>query len=379
MDRPTFPDMQAAAQAEIQSLAPHLTDFTTGSVLTALTIMQAMTAEQSIAVSVAEFRQSFVDTATGPTADDSTDYLQRRIVDFGGPARPAAVAALADQVLSRDSYVGAYTLNAGEQVRGVAPDGSPVVFEVAATVTLGSGATEVAFVSRCTATGRPGNVDAGTLTRCPALPPGLVVTQPARAAGGAPVLSDEDYRALYRLQVEAQTPGTVAAVEYGAKTVQGVRFATVDESNIAPENGGYVSVYIGDPDAGSTSTMVDDVDDALIDWRPCGQEVRVYGAAREELAWTVTVKLLAASTVVEADVIDAWIAYLDAASVGRRVYLSDGEAAIHARFGASVRACDIASDATPTAREIVPSQAYNAIRTAANGSGVTVVIVRVSE
>lgn len=377
-DRPTFDDLKESAATEIQALDPRLRDFTPGSALDALATTQAMAAEQSIAVSVAEFRQSFVATATGPTENDATDYLERRITDFGGPARPVATAATADQVLVRDSYVGAYTLNAGEQVRGTAPDGSPVVFEVVDAVTLGSGASEVAFVSRCTSTGRAGNVADDTLTSCPALPAGLSVTQSARAAGGAPVMSDEDYRSLYALEEEAQTPGTVAAIEYGAKTVTGVRFATVDEAHIAPSAGGYVAVYIGDPDAGSTSTMVDDVEDALIDWRAAGVEVRVYGAAREELAWTLAIKLLATSKVTEGDVIDAWIAYLDAVKVGRRVYLSDGEAHIHATFP-DVRACDIAADATPTAREIVPSVAYHAIRTAADGSDLTVTFTRVAE
>lgn len=377
-NRPTFDELQGAAKTEIQTLDPRLTDFTPGSVLAGLSITQAMAAEQSIAVSVAEFGQSFVATATGPTATDETDYLQRRITDFGGPERPAATAATADQVLTRDTFVGAYTLDAGETVRGTAPDGSPVVFQVKATVTLGTGDGFVDFVSECTTTGRAGNVDAGTLTSCPALPVGLTVTQPARAAGGAPVLSDEDYRALYALQIEAQTPGTVAAIEYGAKLVNGVRFATVDESKIAPELGGFVLVYIGDPDAGSTSTMVDDVRAELLNWRAGGVEVRIFGAEREELDWTITVKVLASSAITAQDIASAWIDYLDAVKVARRVYLSDGEAYIHATLGADVRSCDVAADATPTVREIVPSQPYYAIRTAADGSGVTVNLTRVS-
>jgi uncharacterized phage protein gp47/JayE len=377
-NRPTFDELLQSSKTEIQTLDPRLVDFTPGAVLAGLAIVHGMAAEQSIAVSVNEFRQSFVATATGPTENDATDYLQRRITDFGGPVRPVATAATTDQVLARGSYVGAYTLTAGDEVRGVAADGSPVVFQVKATVTLGTGDGSVDFVSECTTTGRAGNVDAGTLTNCPALPAGLTVTQPARAAGGAPVLSDEDYRALYALQVEAQTPGTVAAIEYGAKLVNGVRFATVDESKIAPADGGFVSVYIGDPDAGSTSTMVDNVRAELLNWRAGGVEVRIFGAEREELDWTITVKVLASSLIDAERVENAWIEYLDAVKVARRVYLSDGEAYIHATLGADIRSCDIAADATPTVREIVPSQPYYAIRTAANGSGVTVNLTRVS-
>jgi len=376
--KPTFDDYVTAARAVMQFNDPRLSDFSQGSVLSILSIVHAMAAEQSTAVSLAEFRNAYVATASGPTANDATDYLQRRIVDYGGPARPVATAATAEGELQRGTYVGAYTLVAGTEWRGTRPDGSQVIFEVVADVTLGISDAYVAFTGRCTATGRDGNVAAATLNRCPSIPSTLVVVQQVRASGGAEDLTDEQYRALFALYREAQTPGTVAALRYGALLVDGVRFATVDEAYMRAVDGGFVAVYIGDPDAGSDSALVAEVIDSLTDWRAAGTDVRVYGAARDELDFTLTVKMRAGTMYDATSILNAWITYLDEIEVGTTLYLSAGEAAIHERFGSVLLSCDIIADATPTLREIAPSAIYRAIRTADDGTGVTVALTLVA-
>ena len=77
------------------------------------------------------------------------------------------------------------------------------------------------------------------------------------------------------------------------------------------------------------------------------------------------------------DVALAAVAWLDDLAPSRSLYLSGYEAAVHAALGTDVRSVDITADSAPTSRVIAPSAAYKAIRTAADGGGLTITITRV--
>lgn len=377
VELPTFEELYAAGKTEAQTRQPSLTDFEPGSALDALTGSAAVSSDDVLRVALYRWQAAYVDTAKG------TD-LDRRIVDFGGPERLAASAAVVTLTITRGAYVGAYTLPYGTEVTGDAPDGSIVTFTTDGEATLEIAASSVDVQATCTATGRSGNVPEDTLDTVSGLPAGLTIGHADRAAGGSDGepytdAGDDLYRARYKLFLRAQQPGTVAALEYGSKLVAGVTFAVVDESTVDPESESYVGVYVGDPDGGSNDTLIEGVTTELENWRAAGIEVRVFGAEREEIDLTITATFRAEATVTEADVTTAAIAWLDELPPALPLYLSAYEAALHRAFPPSaypndLRSVEISIDSDPDARSLAPTEPYYAIRTAADGSGLTVTL-----
>jgi uncharacterized phage protein gp47/JayE len=366
---PTFQEFYDEAKGEIQDRDPRLTDFEAGSALDGLTGASAVLADDVMRVGLHRWKAAYVDTAEG-------DDLDVRITDFGGPARKPAAAAVVPLILTRGAYVGAYTVDAGTEVTGEAPDGSEVAFTVDEDIVLGLAASSATGQATCTATGRGGNVPEGTLDTITGLPSGLTIGHTQRAAGGAEKETNPAYRARYRLFLAAQQRGTVEALEYGAQLVPGVTFATVDESTSAWDAGGYVGLFIGDPDGSGNEELADLVRVEIDNWRAAGVEVQVFAAEREELDFTILVNLADTSAVTDIDMAEAAIAYLDELAPSKSLYLSRMEAAVHA-LGEDIRSADITCDGHGTDRVIEPTEAYKAIRTAADGGGLTITITRV--
>lgn len=367
---PTFQDLYDEAQAEMQARDARLTDFEPGSALDAVAGSSAVLGDGVLRVGLHRWRASYVETAE--RAD-----LDTRITDFGGPARKLAAAAVVPLTLTRGAYTGAYTINGGTTVSGVAPDGSAVAFTLDDDIVLGLAAGSATGTATCSATGRAGNVPAGTLTTITGLPAGLTIGHTQRAAGGTADELDPDYRARYRLFLAALERGTVEALEYGAKLVPGVTFATVDESTAGYSAGGYVGLFIGDPDGSGNDELAALVRTEIEHWRAAGIEVQTFAAEREEIDFTLVVKLAETSPLTDVDVALAAVAWLDDLAPSRSLYLSGYEAAVHAKLGTDVRSVDITADDSPGLRVIAPSAAYKAIRTAADGGGLTVTITRV--
>lgn len=372
---PTHAELVAAAQAEITGTDSRLTDFRAGSVLDAVANTGAMLGGEVMRWGVARFKSCFVDTAEGGDLD-------ALITSLGGPAREEATAATAYLTLTRSSYVGAYTITAGTEVYGTAPNGQRVTFEVVNDIVLGSGASSIGNRPAAAQTNGPDfNVPAATLVNIDGLPAGLAITQPQRAAGGAYEQSDDDYRAAFRLWRRTLAKGTPDALRYGALLVEGVSYATVDESDIADEDGGFVALYIGDPDAEANDALVDAVELSLetggedgTGFRAAGIEVRVFAASRDERAIAVTVKIRRGSGITEATIKTTIIDWFDDLDPGKTWFLSATEAAIHAIDRVNVLSADIT---TPSTREVTPTQRYQALRTAADGSDITVTLVEV--
>jgi uncharacterized phage protein gp47/JayE len=375
---PTFPthaDLYDAAKAEITSTDSRLTDFREGSALDASAGTSAMLAGEVMRWSERRFRACFVDTAEGSDLDSL-------ITGLGGPARDQAAAAIAYVTLTRTSYSGAYTITAGTEVYGTAPNGQRVTFEVVNDIVLGSGAISIANRPAAAQTNGPDfNVPAATLVNIDGLPAGLVLTQPQRAAGGAFEQGDAAYREAFRLWRRTLAKGTPAALRYGALIVDGVDYATVDESNIADEDGGYVALYIGDPDAEGNDALVAAVELSLetggedgTGFRAAGVEVRVFASERDERTISITVRIRRGSGIVAADVKDALVSWSETIDPGVTGYLSAAEAAVHDIDVTNVLSADIT---VPTARELTPTEVYQAIRFAADGSGITVTLVEI--
>lgn len=359
-----------AAKAAIASRLPAgvTPDYSVGSVLGAVVNGANVMADSVQQNAVQLWKAAFVDTATGSDLD-------ALITGLGGPARNPAATATAGLTLTRGAYVGAYTITAGATVTGTAADGSTVSFSVAADIVLGGVAASATGTATAPSAGRDYNVAAATLVTISGLPAGLTLTQPSRAAGGADAETDAAYRARFRLRRYA-FPGTRYGLEYAAKLVPGVTYAAVDEAAGA---GVYVSLYIGDPDAESNSTLALAVRDILYPsdgtegWAVSGVPVVVYGSERDERAFGFTVKIRRGAGITHDDIRAAAITYLDTLPPGATYYASGAETEIHAISDLVLSA--VQDD--PTAVELTPTVVYGAIRTADDGSDLAITLYEV--
>jgi uncharacterized phage protein gp47/JayE len=107
---------------------------------------------------------------------------------------------------------------------------------------------------------------------------GLLITNPAALAGGNAEETDAEFRDRIAAWWQTLQRATVAALRYGALSVEGVRRATVDESHIAAEEGGYVDVFVSDGSDGFNATLGNQVKRELDNWRAAGVVVNVWGA-----------------------------------------------------------------------------------------------------
>jgi uncharacterized phage protein gp47/JayE len=122
--------------------------------------------------------------------------------------------------------------------------------------------------------GTGGNVGAGELTQFVNTPADatLVVTNPEAAAGGANQESDASLRERARDFFRTARRATLDAIEFGARTVDGVVEATAIEV-IDPATGlqtGVVQLYITDAAGRSNALIADAVRSALREWRAGG-------------------------------------------------------------------------------------------------------------
>lgn len=373
----TIAEMRTAGQEAITAEDSRLTDFAEGEPLAAVVEAMTVMADTTLRTGLENAKDTFIPTATG-------NALEVAIVGVGGPQRNLASAAVATIVLTRDGYVGAYnTLIAGEQITGTAPDGSEVIFALSEDLLLSAPSTTVSGEAVCTELGRDGNVPAATLVNFAGLPSGLVLTQPQVAAGGAEDELDDDYRARFQLGRVA-FPGTMYGLEYGAKLVPGVTYAKAVETEITTDTGvrTLVYLYIGDPDANSNDALAADVREILDGdtdtegWRIAGQEVLVYGAARDELAFVLTLRVKPNAGITHTMVRTAWLAYLDTLAPSEIHYRSRGETAIIDIDREMIRSAD---QVVPLSDKVSPTAAHKAIRSASDGSDIDVFIYEVDD
>lgn len=376
---PTFDDVYEIGKAEIQSRNPDLTDFSEGSDLDAVTGGGAMLADEVIRVLIALFAEQFIDTAEG-------DALDALALDRFGLTRKPASAAVGSVTLERvdSSIPDIVTIAAGTTVSGKV-DGVTLSFTTDVEVEIGSADTTVDADATCTTTGRSGNVAPGvidTVVDPPAEDLGLTVTNAARFAGGAPEETDERFRDRIRRYLATLRRGTVGALETGARSIPGVEYVTVDETFIHPDDGGYVGVYIGDPDARASAVLVALVDAEMINWRAAGIYVVVQAAEREEITLAVQMTVLAGAdqTVLRSGIRQAILQHINGIDSAGDISggLDVGETMSLSRL--LTRAMRISDDIVGGAvlshtEDLDPTQPYYAIRVPSTSLSVTFVEV----
>lgn len=368
VDVPTFDEVYAAGRTEVLARNAALTDWTPGSALDALIGAGAVAADEACRVLISLFAAQFVDTAEG-------DDLDALALDRFNLERNPASAAVVTLTFTRGGSSGTLTIPAGTTCSATV-NGVSYLFETDEEVEIAALDSEVDVTATCTVTGRGGNVAAGTIETIVDTIAGdstATVTNDAAAAGGDVEETDPAFRDRIRRFFNTLRKGTVGALEAGALSVPGVSFVTVDESLIAPEDGGYVAVYVGDPDGTGNSALAEDVETELEDWRAAGVEVRVFGSAREgiTLGLTVYVEVGADLTTMLASVRAAVLGVTDNLAPRETMYLSKIVAAVH-NVSTTIVNVVIADPATDAA----PSASQNAIRV--NDEDLSVTIVEVT-
>lgn len=364
---PTFAELRQSFEDEARSKDSRLTDWSAGSSLDAVAGGGAVLADEVIGLALARFREVFFSTAEG-------DALTALAWDRLRLERPAAQAAAVPLTWTRSDTTSAETIPRLTRVKGEV-DGETVTFEVVSDATLDVGEATIETRAVCMVEGRSGNVADGVLTEIVDSFTGsenYTVTNAERAVGGMAEATDAQFRTLIAAYWDGLIRGTVAALEAGALQVGGVEFVTVDESNARPEDGGYVSVYVGDPDARANGILTDLVEEELVNWRAAGILVIPTASEREEISVSMTIYVREGADVagIEAAARAAVVAHSDGLAPGATWYTSQAE-----RAALNVSADCLGASVGSPSNDQAPSAPQNAIRVSAGSLSISIVEV----
>lgn len=216
----------------------------------------------------------FLDSAEG-------EDLDRLVNDRFSPdvVRKQAAPALVPVTFSRaipPSAGAAITYDVGAKLR--TEQGTEFTLQEAAS--LGAGSTgPVTVQAQATLAGTGGNVSIGAITQIAGdnPDPTVTVTNLEPGSGGRNVESDQSLRDRARVFFTQARRGTLAAIEFGALTVDGVEsasaFEELDVSTGLPT--GNVSVAIADSNGQANTLLAEAVRDALLEFRAAGIVVDV--------------------------------------------------------------------------------------------------------
>jgi uncharacterized phage protein gp47/JayE len=266
---PTFDDYFNAGRAEAIDRRPDLT-FDEGDITEMEMAAAAAMADHLTGYAAGRVKATFLDGAFG---DDLTTLADDRY----NIQRELAAFASVSMTFTRASGVLTGTIPAGTVVATQKDSlGNEVQFVLDADLGWGSGTLSQSASCTCTQAGVIGNVDATLINRV--VTTGLfdtfTVSNAARAAGGAEEEDDDSLKDRCRAFYSTLRRGTLAALEFGAKTVAGCANA------IATEPGdGTVSLFISDASGGSSPGLISSVVTEIENWRSGGVVVNVFGGS----------------------------------------------------------------------------------------------------
>jgi len=367
---PSFDALWDAFKAEVQSRDADLTDWLPGSALDALAGASAVLTDEMVRAVIDAFAAHFVDTAEG-------DDLRALALDRFSIASSTFEAAAARLTVRFTTALGVYVaIPQGTSCKGTV-DGEQVEFTTDAAAGIQAADSYVDVDCTCVVTGTAGNIAASVLDTVndgAGVPgdPAITISHSERAVGGREDYTDEQIRAYLRSYFGTLRKGTVAAVEFGAKQVPGVFFATADESNIAPGDGGYTLVYVGDVDGRSNAAMETAVGTELLDWRACGCLHTVDGMVREEITLSLIVYVPSALTereVLRSSIKEALLGYTDSLAAGKSLF---GDKVHHAvnDVDSNIDHVTVTGSGGPFA-EITVSSPENCLRVTESGLTIT--------
>lgn len=281
MAAPSFQDYFDAGKAEAINRRPELT-FDEGDISEFLVAAMAAMADHLTGYFAGRFKATYLDGAEG---DDLTTLAD----DHWNVQRFPATAATGTVSFVRTNGNGAPagTLAAGFVVATAKDvDGNEVQYTLDADLnwSLAELGPKTATVT-CTATGLDSNADLDTVNRVISTPfdSTITVNNPAsKMAGGDDEETDADLRERVRNLPATLRRGTLAAIEYGALQIEGVKRASAVEEEDEVGATGIVDLYVTDIEGNSSPTMIDAVEEDVINWRAGGVIVNVYGGALSE-------------------------------------------------------------------------------------------------
>lgn len=294
----------------------------------------------------------FIETAVGP-------QLDRLAFDRFGLTRKAASPASVTLTFTRPtpgaSTPGTYP--AGSRVK--TPDGT--LFALNTDLVVAGFDTVLQIEATATEAGIDTNVAAATLTLFsdPIFDDTFAVTNVLGGAGGAEDESDVEFRGRIRDFFPSVRRGTLGALEFGARTVDGVAAATaveiLDESAVPA---GFVRLTVADLNGGFSETMLQNVRDALLEFRALGVPVFIQGGSvfNQSVTWDISVQTGFDSTQVQDDVRAVTVASTQFLNPGEPLYRSSLIAAARTVPGAIVGANALvtpADDIVPAETELV--------------------------
>lgn len=321
-DLPTHADLVQIAKAEILAgnalIDADVVDIEGHPASIVVNTGAAMASEVTRQTTIAE-KNLYLDTAKGSDLD-------RLVWDRYAMTRNEAAPSLGTVSFSRATAAyGAITLAAGTRLRTA----TGIEFETLSAGSFGSSATGPVTVRvRSVLAGAGQRAAAGEIAQFVTTPAdsSITVINSTITAGDADAETNPELRERARRYFENARRGTKAAIEYGALTVAGIRFAVATEvTEVDGTPASWVRLQVADRLGSSNATLTAAVQTALTEWRAYGIDVEVIGAlvTYVTIALTLTTKTGYDQDAVIALVKAAIVAKLDAFDPGQTLYPSD--------------------------------------------------------
>lgn len=311
-ETPSFQELFDLGRSEVETRNPALTDWEEGSINDVLVGTLVALVDGNYGKVIEEFRKTFVLSA-------KSDDLTTLVKDHYDIDREEATAAQATIRLTRPN-TGAGNVNITTADRfSTESDAEGKVYDFAPLANGTMTGTTLDVLCECTVTGSDGNVDEDTITVITtALTDSTITcTNTDPAAGGNPEESDEDLVARVYQTLKSLVRGTKAAIELGAKTVEGVSMAYLDEST--------KTLYVADSSGNSTPEMILAVLDELDNWQAVGPNINVLGIELDNptIAYTVTFQDGVDQASVRTDIKAATVAFVNKLGIADGLLRSD--------------------------------------------------------
>lgn len=341
MAAPSFEDLFNLGKAEAILKRPAL-GVRTGDITEMLISGAAAMADRLIGWFAERISATFLDGAQG-------DDLTLLAADHWAIQRREATKAVATVTFNRaGADATPQTIAIGSTVASaVDSQGNDVRYLTTSAATWGisENGDKTVNVEAVTA-GLAGNLaDADLITRLITTPPAggtYTITASTLPAGGAEEESDDELRDRVRLYPSTLRRGTIAALEYGAKSTEEVAVA---KANAIQDSSGLVTVYVSDASGNSTGdtvavgpsivadgTMTKYVAIELYDWACAGALVNVTGGAVQtvDIDIVLSVKIGVDVNQLVADIQDSVESRVNKLNIGDTLYLSDIISAVKA-------------------------------------------------
>lgn len=282
---PTFDELEQIGRAEQILNRPDL-QVQEGDVSEMLIKAAAAMADKCIEHSAASFKETFLDGASGQALTDLVN-------DHWNLQRIEAAEATGSQSFTRISATGpAGSIPIGTVVAtAINADGEDFRFVTDAALAFAlneQGPKSVGVTAQVA--GRDSNVPTlGGIDRViDTLFDSFTTANDTLIVGGAPEESDPTLRQRAREFPSTLRRGTLAALEFGAKTIAGVAIASAFE-----DANGLVTVYVSDIDGNASAQMINDVQVELdLNWKCAGTVLTALGGTPviTDVDYSVTVR-----------------------------------------------------------------------------------------